>query len=322
MFEKLFGRAKGTSTSGDETSVPLDVIAAMVESAVGKAVRGPNRIAFNGFGGVTTIDVVPVHQKTPDRQEVEAVVRISTELGMQDFPFDERMFALINTMTSFGALFRDPKTGRVIIGSRISVYRGDDVWRLYAPLVAFSALLQAETLLKSLAQQIGGKQVEPMQLPGHDEPSQWSRKDFEATAQQLSSRNLLANGGDGGMTVEFPWEPGAVSAIGGQRTSLLQCRSDTPHPLLGNGLFYKLDLPVRFGETQLPKLASQLNLHEWSGVDAVPFFGAWCSNLESGLLTFAGFWPNLMYQPGTVSNIAVWMMHRSTMARGLLARPN
>ena len=145
MFEKLFGRAKGTAAGTDQTSVPLDVIASMIEAGAGKVERGPGHVAFDGYGGRTTIEVAPVHQKTADGLEVEAVIKTRTDLN-QDLPLDDRMFAVINTMASFGALLRDPKTGRLIVGSRVSVYRGDDVWRLYAPLVAFGALLQAESV--------------------------------------------------------------------------------------------------------------------------------------------------------------------------------
>ena len=109
-----------------------------------------------------------------------------------------------------------------------------------------------------------------------------------------------------GLTVEFPWEVGACSAMVGDCTSLLQVRADMPHPLAGNGLYYRLDLPVNVTEEEAMRCAVELNRFETEGVDTPPFFGAWCYNSKINTLSFVGFWPNLMYQFGTVANIAFW----------------
>jgi hypothetical protein len=50
-----------------------------------------------------------------------------------------------------------------------------------------------------------------------------------------------------------------------------------------------------------------------------PFIGAWCSMPKSGTVRFAGFWPNMLYQPGTVTSIAFWSWARSRFARHVLA---
>jgi hypothetical protein len=61
-----------------------------------------------------------------------------------------------------------------------------------------------------------------------------------------------------------------------------------------------------------------LNRFEADGIDTPPFFGAWCCNSESGTLSFVGFCPNLMYQFGTVANIAFWCFARSRIARQVI----
>jgi hypothetical protein len=120
------------------------------------------------------------------------------------------------------------------------------------------------------------------------------------------------------VTVEFPWERGAMSTMLGDSTSLLSIRADIPHPAVGNGLFYRLDLPVPFDDEGAQRSAGELNRAEAEGVDTPPFFGAWCSLPGSRTLSFVGFWPNVMYQPGTVTNIAFWSWARSRFARQAL----
>ena len=97
----------------------------------------------------------------------------------------------------------------------------------------------------------------------------------------------------------------------GDVTSLLTFQADMPHPALGSGLFYKLELPIHFEEDELVFFANRLNQVEFESVDSPPFFGAWCSHLDSGRLCHVGFWPNMLYQPGTVLNLAVWMFFRN-----------
>ena len=131
-------------------------------------------------------------------------------------------------------------------------------------------------------------------------------------------QGAYANAGNAGLTVEFPWEQGAVSAIAGHCTSLLQICADQPHPAAGNGLFYRLDLPTNFSDEEAREWAAKLNRAEFEGIDTPPFFGAWCTMPESGTLSFAGFWPNVMYRPGTAANIAFWCWARSRFARQVL----
>ncbi len=100
----------------------------------------------------------------------------------------------------------------------------------------------------------------------------------------------------------------------GEVTSLLTFSASTVHPALGSGLFYKLELPMHFEENELVFLANKLNQVEYESVDAPPFFGAWCSELKSGRLCHVGFWPNLLYMPGTVLNLGVWMFYRNWQA--------
>ncbi len=49
-------------------------------------------------------------------------------------------------------------------------------------------------------------------------------------------------------------------------------------------------------------------------MDSPPFIGAWCRKFNPSGIAYVGFWPNFLYQPGTVLNLAVWMLHRNRQA--------
>ena len=88
--------------------------------------------------------------------------------------------------------------------------------------------------------------------------------------------------------------------------------------MAGNGLFYRLDLPLAFADEEARKWAVRLNCIEAESHDTPPLFGAWCTMPNTGTLSFTGFWPNVMYVSGTASNIAFWSWARSRFARQLL----
>ena len=83
------------------------------------------------------------------------------------------------------------------------------------------------------------------------------------------------------------------------RAYLLTFSTSMRHPSLRSGLFYKLELPFQFEEEVVVDFANKLNVVEAGLIDAPPFFGAWCSQIKTGRLAFVGFWPNVLYQPGT-----------------------
>lgn len=334
MLNKLFGSSKSKDSRLRAISVPIDAISAIVEAAIGKVQQIEHGISFATGIGQTRIEVIPVHHETSHGHEIEAVIKIRTELlhefeavikarnepVSQSSPMDdEEKLSLFNALASFGALLRDPDTGRLVVASRLSAFAGDSAsWRLYVPLVAFGSMLQGESIIKGIAKFLDYIEAAPMVLPDSEKPCFWGRQDFEGSERLLDQQGFIANGDAGGMTVEFPWEQGALSSIVGHSTSLVQFFSDQPHPILGNGLFFKLDLPVQFEPERLTRTANLLNLWEWKTVDAPPFFGAWCNDKKSGLLSHVGFWPNAMYQSGTVTNIAIWMMHRTRLVKEVL----
>jgi hypothetical protein len=213
--------------------------------------------------------------------------------------------------------------GQDAIVSRLPIFEADDaaLAELYTPLIADAARLQLVGPVCGLYHLEGRREeydAARVALPGWDEPSCWGSQEFELAEARLRQQGAWANAGDTGVTVEFPWEMGAVSAAVGDHTSLLQICADATHPSAGNGLFYRLDLPTNFSDEEAQACSARLNRAEVDGIDTPPFFGAWCSMPKSGTVSFAGFWPNLLFKPGTVANIAFWSWARSRFAKQVL----
>jgi hypothetical protein len=313
-IRKLSGR-HGNSA---KITASLDIIADIIKAATGTVDYRDNSLTFPSYYGTPTrIDVSSVHATTVDGREVSDVVLIRTELPKEwSSLIDERQIAAANTMAALGALIREQGSGRLIVASRLSIFRGDeDVWGLYLPLVAFGALLQADALLLAYAKTMGlGPVSRRLEVPERENPNHWVGRDFIFAAERLNDIGVFSTAGEKGLTGEIPLSAGGVSAMLGHETSLLTFQTDMPHPALGNGLFYKLELPIHLDEDELVTFANKLNQIEIESVDSPPFIGAWCRKFNPSGIAYVGFWPNFLYQPGTVLNLAVWMLHRNRQA--------
>jgi hypothetical protein len=285
------------------------------------AVISDRSITFQNMGERTTISAEPMNVTTLDGFEISETITIRTPLTSFKL-FDEARYSLINLFATTGAVVRDGD-GKDVIFSKLTLFEGDDaaLAELYTPLIANAAILQPIGPLCGLNHMQGCKEdydAATAGVPGWDEPSRWQREEFAYAEETLRRRGVFANASASGVTAEFPWEKGAVSAITGDCTSLLQIRADQPHPSAGNGLLCRLDLPTCFSDDEAHEWATRLNRAELEGIDVPPFFGAWCALPRSGTVTFASFWPNLLYKPGTAANIAIWMLARSNFVKQVL----
>jgi hypothetical protein len=294
-------RQIATIAEGDETAVITD-----------------QEITFENQGHRTTISVAKVDLETVDGFWISERIRICTPLEVFSH-YNEEHLAVVNMFATTGAVVRDAEGGDAIV-STLPVFDVDTeaLADLYTPMVARAALLHLVGPMA--AAHCNSEDVGPatLRLPAWDQPSLWGADDFEYAKDRLRQQGFYCNASPSGLTVEFPWEVGACSAMIGDCTSLLQVRADMPHPLAGNGLYYRLDLPIDFSEEEAMRCAAELNRFETEGVDTPPFFGAWCCNSGSGTLSFVGFWPNLMCQFGTGANIAFWCGSRSRIARQVI----
>jgi hypothetical protein len=285
------------------------------------AIISDTSMTFQNMGERTTISAEPMNVDTIDGLRIAEVITIRTPLTAFKL-FDEKHYSFINIFATTGAVVRDAD-GEDLLISRLPVFEGDEeaLANFYTPLIADAARLQPVGPLCGFYHFDGRREeydAAIVGVPGWDEPSYWDSGEFAYAKERLRAQGAYANASDTGVTVEFPWEQGAVSAMAGDCTSLLQICSDQPHPSAGNGLFYRLDLPTNFSDDEAQESAARLNRAELEAVDAPPLFGAWCTMPKSGTVSFAGFWPNLLYKSGAAASIAFWTWARSGFARQVL----
>jgi len=297
-------REIATIADGDDTAVITD-----------RTISFAN-IAQRTTSTASEVDLVTVHGLTiSERIDIRTPLPEFADMSLEQI-------ATANMMATTGAIVLDPATNAAVLASSLTVFEVDTeaLEDLYTPLVANAALAQLFGPLAVVDKIMGSSEFAPDRLgiPRWDEPSYWSEEEFDYAANIMRQAGIYCNAGASGLAAEFPWEEGACSAMVGDCTSLLQFSSDNPHPVAGNGLFFRLDLPVTLECGQLAEMANVLNVVEMNGVDTPPFFGAWCSQLDNGTLTFVGFWPNCLYRAGTVANIASWCRLRSRIARQVI----
>jgi hypothetical protein len=287
-----------------------------------------NAAEFPVLFGRCTVSVTPLGVDTWDGYSLSERIEARTELSYVIDDFEEPFFRLANAFATTGTVLRCPESDKAVIVSGINVFRQDveALHRFYVPTLLWSSVVQSFAVQQALRVTFGtdllGEQSEQISMPGCDEPTRWRPEDFAWAKELLRENEIYSNASETGLTAEFPWEPGAVSAIAGDITCLLQLNSEATHPTAGNGLAFRLLLPVSADEAELCALADTLNELEVSGVDVPPGFGAWAFLPRLGSVAYTGFWPNCMYVPGTVGNVASWCRTRSRIARQVIANRN
>jgi hypothetical protein len=145
---------------------------------------------------------------------------------------------------------------------------------------------------------------------------QWKSISFSQATAMLNESGAFANGDETGLTAEFPFDHGAISAGDvlnegfSKRTSLLQIQREE-HPNLGEGLLCRLELPLLVEDSEARRLAMSLNRMEATTDDWPPFLGAWTSRPKSGRPTFVSFWSDSFANKIGVETIARWMADRA-----------
>ena len=278
-------------------------------------------IEFPVLFGQCTVRVLPVELDTFDGLRISERLEARTVLSYVLDDFEDGFFNVANLMATTGAAMRCPDSGQMVLASGVSVFEQDTeaLKSLYVPMIVWSSLAQSLSIQQALRQTIGidflGEKGDKIGLRSCDEPPFWQIDEFAHAATMLRSAGIFCNASNTGLTAEFPWEEGAVSALSGGHTSLLVLNTTERHPTAGNGLHYRLQLPVSASPARLEGMAQSLNVLEMTGIDMPPSFGAWAVRESDNILSYVGFWPNCIYLPGTAFNIAGWCMSRSRIAR-------
>jgi hypothetical protein len=281
----------------------------------------PTSASYPVLYGRCTISVSPLDIDTYDGLHLSEQLQARTELSYVIDDFDDSFLSLANEYATTGAALRCPDTGRAILVSRVSVFEEDaeSLLTLYTPALFWSSLVQSFSIQQAMRDEFEidflGEKSKIIGMAGCDDPSRWTAEEFAWAEESMRGAGIYCNAGESALTAEFAWEPGAVSAMIGHRTSLLQMNSTIRHPTAGNGLVFRLVLPVSGTEEELAQQAAKLNLLELDGIDVPPGFGAWAVLPQFQSVGYTGFWPNCMYQPWTVNTIAGWCFTRNRLAQ-------
>jgi hypothetical protein len=274
-------------------------------------------LTFKCFIGETRIEIAPSRFRTADGLEISEVIRIESVLEKMPVAWNEGLLSAVNMAASNGALTLD-SDDKLRIKSRISLFSGEprEVLDVYVGIVFLGSMIHTNAVQASIvdAWHLPIAKAEP--LPNSDLDGVWAPAAFERTLSMMRKAGVFANGDGSALTAEFPWDPGAVTAVESflgksrKRTSLLRIEC-IEHPTLGRGLFCRLDLPLNLSDTAAFKLAIELNKMEFTAADWPPFLGAWTSKPESGRPTFVSFWPNCFAKVISLELISTWHAARA-----------
>lgn len=288
------------------TAVPWNGISEVLEASGVDVTRdGDSLSLFSTYGRTRVVSEHFTRSEDASSPGLH-VLRIETELPQEVATLDDAQVATFNTMACFGALVPAINGRGPRVLSRITVdLSAPGGWEEVVELVAFAAWLQSDGIVGAMQSVLGLDSV-PVRLPDRDVRSAWADEDFEAVADAMGSRGLRAEARPGGLRLEID-----LSEEEDAGSARLDVESAIAHRALGNGLFFKLEMPGEWEEERLITELRRLNLREYEDAQGVSFFGAWCRRQEAGRLTFVGFWPNVLHGPGSTERIVSWMVERA-----------
>jgi hypothetical protein len=295
--------------------VPLDRIAEALKQTTLKPSREGDTLVVKHDRFVTRVDVLaPKVSETVDGK-IAAIVTIKTELppDFSNIFIKPSMVSMVNSMATLGAVTEEK--GKYFVGSRLTVYEGEDAWNVQFGLILFSVIVSADTIMGAM------RKIFTEEEPRAAGPSAWTERDFEFTKSYLSRVSVCTTGGLG-LTAEFGIRAGEVSAaVGHHYTALWQMKADQSHPEMGSGLFCLLNMPHEIpNKEKLDNVLAELNRLEMQGNDLPPHFGAWCRGVRDTNPAYVSFLPNVLHGTnGIAVNMSFWAMSRAQMADVMLS---
>ena len=293
--------------------VPLKDLEGALAPTTRKASRKGDALIVKHEKLTTRVEVIAPANPESENGPISAVVTIKTPLPDEfgNFLNKPGIVSHLNSMASLGAVTEED--GQLFIGSRLTVYEGEDAWKIQFPLVLFTIIGGVGSILGATRRMFNN---EPSQVG----ESEWIEADFEFVQSQLS-RTCVCNAGGLGLTAEFGLKSDAVSAgLGHHETVLWQIMGDQPHPELGGGLFCLLQLPHQIeDEATLHRVIGELNRLELAPHDLPPHFGAWCQGKLGNNPAYVCFLPNALHgATGIALNVSIWAFHRAHWADAMI----
>jgi hypothetical protein len=139
------------------------------------------------------------------------------------------------------------------------------------------------------------------------------QSEFEDLSQMLNNQKILTSTGEKSLAAYVPF---------GRDVSLLQIDMNQPHPLLENGILYRLSLPP---EDIWPvasingALTMDMNINEQKDWLTGHFLGSWClgpAGEDTLTPTFVSFVPAVVCSVNVLVNMTFSMLMHNTFAEG------
>jgi len=303
-----------------------------------------NTLRWSSYDGITELTVSPINYETFDGLKVIEEVTLThvcpalTEISASQAAQINR-FALISCLVPGSS----NSPSKFVCKAGLFSADLDAAERLYAPLICTEAAVIG-WYAACLGRQIlkANPDSSPIFKTGENPP--YDVADFESVKAFSTKKGFAASSSVDGFTVEFPWEPGAFSAMFSLdrvkenarknlklseeeietmagATSLLQLLV-MEHPLIGKGIQSRLEIPLYISpgegvESRMLEVVSELNAWELTGADLPPLFGAWCCGPRAP--TFVSFYPTQYCVPGMLHNLFHWARLRQWRARQWLS---
>lgn len=135
--------------------------------------------------------------------------------------------------------------------------------------------------------------------------------DYAQALALVKKLRWIGTASETGFTCEVP--PTKQVAATCERTALIQVSSAESHPLLGNGVFFRLTLPEKLDEALAPRMAIELNRAEITDETGCHHLGAW--GVGPAGLAWVTFLPNAAHGSGLVAALVQSLAIRANWAR-------
>jgi hypothetical protein len=281
------------------------------------------------------VSIVRVHAETALLREVPGGLETSKKI------------AAFNRFASLSALVWNREQGRAALHCAMTLHRENSQWA-QSLLLAAVGLQAADAHIKlALAQAFGarpdvsqhpvsGERNDPDEMldmirtvfaPQGQGPSPFTEKDFQSTLSMNPRPWVLATGGHGGLTAEFPFtgsRPAAQLAMQNRHapieTSILMVSATDRHPQMGSGALLRLALPIQATEDEAAEMAATLNRAEMAEGSEGLSLGAWCTDPQLGVC-FVTFLPAATYKEGLLGMLVLGSALRARWAVGQVGSP-
>jgi len=268
--------------------------------------------SLNGATLQTRVAVMPPDAEDAQASSVKAVIRIFTALpAVYAQRYDAEMIAFANRFASLGAF--TVTDGISFIGSRLTVYQGDDDWAWQLPIAVVAAAASVDAIT-------GGMQRFLTKAQPQAASSAWTEQDLDVVAAELS-KTCICTRNRSGLAAEFRLKGEANAENASASTAYWELLREPSHSELGGGLLCILQLSHRLGDAQKRHAAlNLLNVSEMNSPGLPPHIGAWCEGKGGDNLAYVSFLPNLLHDvPGIATQASLWARSRAEAVVNLLA---